>query len=71
MIKKLQTTTKYYAKTEEEAEGAVIMAESNTKGRIIKKSIQRKTSKESIYYEVVITEEFTTSKEQLEKEELI
>ena len=37
MIKKLQTTTKYYAKTEEEAEGAVIMAESNTKGRIIKK----------------------------------
>lgn len=65
MIKKLQTTTKYYAKTEEEAEGAVIMAESNTKGRI------RKTSKESIYYEVVITEEFTTSKEQLEKEELI
>lgn len=56
MIKKLQTTTKYYAKTEEEAEGAVIMAESNTKGRIIKKSIQRKTSKDSIYYEVVITE---------------
>lgn len=47
------------------------MAESNTKGRIIKKSIQRKTSKDSIYYEVVITEEFTTSKEQLEKEELI
>lgn len=71
MIKKLQTTTKYYAKTEEEAEGAVIMTESNTKGRIIKKSIQRKTSKDSIYYEVVITEEFTTSKEQLEKEELI
>lgn len=60
MIKKLQTTTKYYAKTEDEAEG-----------RIVKKSIQRKTSKDSIYYEVVITEEFTTSKEQLEKEELI
>lgn len=63
MIKKLQTTTKYYAKTEDEAEGAVIAAESKTKGRIVKKSIQRKTSKDSIYYEVVITEEFTTSKE--------
>lgn len=37
MIKKLQTTTKYYAKTEDEAEGAVIAAESKTKGRIVKK----------------------------------
>ena len=54
MIKKLQTTTKYYAKTEEEAEGAVIIAESNTKGRIIKKSIQRKTSKEQLEKEELI-----------------
>lgn len=67
MIKPLRTTTKYYATQESECRQLIEQVKTESKGDIIKQQVDRKEHKDyGGYYEVIIIEEFTTSRNVLE-----
>lgn len=68
MIKPLRTTTKYYATQEVEGRELIQKVKEDTSGDIIKQQIDRKDHKDyGEYFEVTIVEEFTTSKNIMER----
>lgn len=67
MIKTLRTTTKYYATQEAECKQLIEKIKTESTGDIIKQQVDRKEHKDyGGYYEVLIVEEFTTSRNVLE-----
>lgn len=67
MIKTLRTTTKYYATQETECKQLIEKVKTESTGDIIKQQVDRKEHKDyGGYYEVLIVEEFTTSRNVLE-----
>lgn len=68
MIKPLKTTAKYYATQEVEATNLIKKVREESPGDVIKQQIDRKEHKDyGEYFEVTIVEEFTTSKNILER----
>jgi len=68
MIKPLKTTKKYYATQEVEALNLIEKVKQESEGDVIKQQIDRKEHKDyGEYFEVTIVEEFTTSKNILER----
>lgn len=67
MIRQLQTTTKFYAHTRDEAEKEIAKMVKKSKGAVIKQNIVSKNHKDfGDYYEAQVTEEFAKSKEIVE-----
>lgn len=63
----LETQHKYFATTEPEAEGLIAEFKTSTKGDITKQQITKKNHAEyGPYFEITVTETFTTSRSLLE-----
>lgn len=68
MIRPLKTTKKYYATQEVEALNLIEKVKQESEGDVAKQQIDRKEHKDyGEYFEITITEEFTNSKNILEK----
>lgn len=68
MIKPLRITTKYYATQEIEGKNLIETVKKESAGDILKQQIDRKEHKDyGEYFEVTIVEEFTTSKNIMER----
>lgn len=67
MIRQLQTTTKFYAHTRDEAEEEITKMINESEGTVVKQNIVSKNHKDfGDYYEAQVTEEFARSKEIVE-----
>jgi len=68
MIKLLKTTAKYFATQEVEGLNLIETVKKESAGDILKQQIDRKEHKDyGEYFEITIVEEFTTSKNILER----
>lgn len=68
MIKLLRTTAKYFATQEVEGLNLIEKVKKESAGDILKQQVDRKEHKDyGEYFEITIVEEFTTSKNILER----